>query len=165
MTTAAKMNKKNEALLSRIYYDPSHSASFSTEKKLYEAARREDESITRQAVKEFLLNQYTYTLHKPARKRFKRNHIVVSGPGVQLQADLVDMQHFAEVNDGFKYILTVIDVFSKVAHAVPLKDKSADSILNALTLIFKKTRPTRLQTDRGKEFKNEKIEAFCRQQV
>ena len=40
-------------------------------------------------------------------------------------ADLVDMQAFSFFNKGFKYILTVIDVFSKYAWAVPIKDKSA----------------------------------------
>ena len=46
-------------------------------------------------------------------------------------ADLVDMQAFSSFNKGFKYILTVIDVFSKYAWAVPIKDKSAASVTKA----------------------------------
>ena len=43
-------------------------------------------------------------------------------------AELVDMQAFFYFNKGFKYILTVIDVFSNYAWAVPIKDKSAASV-------------------------------------
>ena len=46
-------------------------------------------------------------------------------------ADLVDMQTFSSFNEGFKYILTVIDVFSKYAWAVPIKDKSAATVTKA----------------------------------
>ena len=44
---------------------------------------------------------------------------------------LVDMQAFSSFTKGFKYILTVIDVFSKYAWAVPIKDKSAASVTKA----------------------------------
>ena len=149
-----------EEKLNNIYYDPKDSASFSTEEKLYKAAIIQDPSITRSQVKDYLLNQFTHTLHKPARKKFQRNRIVVSGPEEQMQADLVDMQMFSNENNGFKYILTAIDVFSKKAFAVLLKDKSANNIKIAFEEILKKTSPQKIQTDRGTEFKNNIVESF-----
>ena len=49
------------------------------------------------------------------RRRFKRRCVVVGGPNQQWQADLVDMSRLKKVNDGTTFILTVIDVFSKLA--------------------------------------------------
>ena len=69
-------------------------------------------------------------------------------------ADLVDMQVFSFFNKGFKYILTVIDVFSKYAWAVPIKDKSAASVTKAFEKIISDRIPKKLWVDEGKEFYN-----------
>ena len=68
--------------------------------------------------------QRAYSYHKPARKRYSKNQTIVSGIDGQWQADLADMQAFASENNGIKYLLTCIDVFSKFAWVVPIKDKS-----------------------------------------
>src|SRR6185436_8299968 len=58
-------------------------------------------------------------------------------------------------NKGYKYLLTVIDVFSKYAWSVPIKNKSATSVTNAFKSILNQGRkPTNLQSDRGLEFYN-----------
>ena len=72
-------------------------------------------------------------------------------------ADLVDMKEFEEENDGMKWILTVIDVFSKFGWMIPLKDKSGESVSLALKKIFKERKPKFLWTDKGKEFWNLKV--------
>ena len=69
-------------------------------------------------------------------------------------ADLVDMQAFSSFNKGFKYIFTVIDVFSKYAWAVPIKDKSAASVTKAFEKIIIDRIPKKLWVDEGKEFYN-----------
>lgn len=64
----------------------------------------------------------------------------------------------AKVNKGYRYILTVIDVFSRYAWAVPLKTKSAPEVAGAFSKIFKSLTthqlPRYIQTDQGKEFYN-----------
>ena len=77
--------------------------------------------ITRNAVREFLSRQRAYTLHKPARRHFPRNRIYVGSIDKQWQADLADMVGLQRDNNGNRYILTVIDVFSKYAWSVPVK--------------------------------------------
>jgi hypothetical protein len=52
-------------------------------------------------------------LHKPARKKFKRRRIIIKGLNETLQADLAEMIPYAKENQQFKYILVVIDCFSK----------------------------------------------------
>ena len=50
--------------------------------------------------------------------------------------DLIDMQSFAEYNDGFKYLLSVVDIFCKYGWIVPLKDKGGKSVSQAFEKIF-----------------------------
>ncbi|GFT80656.1 uncharacterized protein TNCV_626641 [Trichonephila clavipes] len=59
----------------------------------------------------------------------------------------IDMQSLAEFNKGYKYLLTCIDLFSKFAWAVPLKDKFGKSVKSGLEIIFKERKPKVLQTD------------------
>ena len=50
-------------------------------------------------------------------------------------ADLVDMQAFSKFNRGVKYLLAVIDIFSKYGWLIPLKDKTGKSVAKALEII------------------------------
>ena len=78
-------------------------------------------------------------LHKPVRRKFKRRRVLVTGIDKIWAADLADMQAFSKFNRGIKYILAVIDVFSKYGYLVPLKDKTGKSVASALKTIFKET--------------------------
>ena len=100
--------------------------------------------------------QIVEEIHRYARKNFNRRKYSMRGIGDTLQADLIDMQQFERKNHGFRYILIVIDVFSKKAYAVPLKDKTAKTTTEAMEIILKQTgeRIRNLQTDDGKEFFN-----------
>ena len=113
--------------------------------------------VTQNSVQEYLQSEQAYTLHKPARRRFTRNHTYVAGLDAQWQAHLADMQVITRQNGGMKYLLTVIDVFSKFAWAIPVHSKDA----SAITAVFEQMlttanprHPQRLQTDKGKEFFN-----------
>lgn len=153
-----------EKILRKIYYDETNPAGYSGALKLYRAAVLEDRMITLKQVKDFLSGQLTYTLHRRRRVRFDRNPIICDHVDEQWQADLVDMQQYAKVNSNNKYILTVIDVLSRFGFAQPIKDKSATSILRAFKVIIKYRKPSKLQTDQGKEFKNKTMLAFYKEQ-
>ena len=64
------------------------------------------------------------------------------------------MSAISKYNDGYKFLLTCIDVFSKYAWAIPLKNKSSKSVVAAFELLFGDRRPANLQTDKGTEFVN-----------
>ena len=116
--------------------------------------------VTRNPVRDYLSHQRAYTLHKPTRRHFPRNHIYVGKIDKQWQADLADMVGLQRDNGGNRYILTVIDVFSKFAWGVPVKNKDAKSIRDAFKRVLKfaePRKPERLQTDKGKEFFNRDI--------
>ena len=94
-------------------------------------------------------------LHKPARRRYKRRKYDIRGIDETCQADLVEMIPYSNENKGFRYLLTVIDIFSKYAWAVPMKSKTGNDVTIAMESILKHGRvPHNLQTDQGKEFYN-----------
>lgn len=103
-----------------------------------------------------LKNEIVNELHKPARINFSRRNTVVKGINDLYQADLIEVQPYSKINKGFRYILTVINCFSKVADAIPLKDKSGKSVASAMEQIITRGnhKPTHLQTDDGKEYFN-----------
>ena len=104
-------------------------------------------------IKEQVVNE----LHKPARKKFMRRRVIVKGLNDLLQADLVEMQPYSKFNRGYRYILVVINVFSKYVWAEPVKTKSGKDVAAAMKTILHtlKTNPQNLQTDRGTEFFNQ----------
>ena len=65
---------------------------------------------------------------------------------------LVDLTSLSRVNDNYKFLLTCIDVLSKYAWVVPMKDKSAKSLVDAVAYIFttSKIMPNKIQGDKGK---------------
>lgn len=95
-------------------------------------------------------------LHKPARINFPRRNTVIKNMNDLYQADLIEMKPHSNVNKGFKYILTVINCFTKVADAVPLKDKTGKSVTKAMEIAMQRDKNTvkHLQTDDGKEYFN-----------
>jgi len=95
-----------------------------------------------------------YTLHKPIKHKFKTRRVTVSKIDDQWQADLVDMQKYSKANKNYNYILTIIDIFSKYAWAIPIKKKRGEDITNAFRKVFKERIPDKLHTDKGLEFIN-----------
>lgn len=94
-------------------------------------------------------------LHAPARRNFKRRKVLLRDIDDTWQADLVDMSAYSKSNSGFKFLLTVIDTFSKYAWAEPIKTKNGHDVTEAMKKIFKKGRkPKNLHVDAGKEFYN-----------
>lgn len=144
--------------LKSIYFNPEHPASFSSAERLYQAVKGE---ATKKDVNDFLQSQFAYSLHKPVRHNFIRNKTMAAHPLEHWQADLADMQAFANVNRGFNYILMVIDVFTKYLIAVPLKKKDASSVTAAFESTFKHGTPLNICTDEGRELNNSQVMKLC----
>ena len=88
-------------------------------------------------VKKVLLSTPVYTLHKPKRQKFKRVKVMVSNIDEQWQVDLIDLKAIKGSNNGFTFVFTCIDVFSKFAWAESIKNKEAKSCKEALENIIK----------------------------
>ena len=70
--------------------------------------------------------------------------------------DSADMQSLSKYNKGIKYLLCVIDLFSKYALVIPLKDKKRTSIVNAFQkTIAERKKTNKIWVDQGSEFYNQ----------
>ena len=109
------------------------------------------------------MGQDTYTLHKPARRNFKRNRVIVGGIDEQWQMDLADMQSLKQYNDGYRYLLVCIEVFSKYAWIVPIKSKTGPDLVEAFKVILSSGRkPHKIMTDQGTEFFNKSFQTLLK---
>ena len=144
--------------LDEIYYDPGNPGGYGGLRKLYKAARgRLGEDVNYETVKDWSREQDAYTLHKGARSRFERRVTEVASEGQQLQADLMDIRAHTDFNDGYNYLLTCVDVFSRKAWAVPVRNKTGARVAEALREILNGRKYIALQTDKGKEFYNAQV--------
>ena len=141
--------------LKEVYFDPNRVGNYGG----VDALRRVTHA-PRKIVAQWLSEQDAYSLHKPARRRFKRRCVIVGGMNQQWQADLVDLTTLKDDNDGMTFLLTIIDVFSKRARCIPMPSKSAATLVAALQIAFADDRPQTLQTDRGMEFLNKSVQAL-----
>ena len=82
--------------------------------------------------------------------------------GNTLPADLADMQLISKFNKGFRFLLCVIDIYSKYSWVFPLKDKKVVSIINAFQCILKKSnrKPKKIWVDKGVEFYNKSMKSW-----
>ena len=121
-------------------------------------------SVLKKDVKLALRAEPAYTLHVPVRYKFRRRKVIVGAPHDQWQADLVDVSAYQSENGGVRYLLCVIDVFSKYAWVKPVKNKSAATIKQALEKIIKDagSTPLYLQTDKGTEFRGGEVQRMLK---
>ena len=94
-------------------------------------------------------------LHKPRRVNFRKRRVIVKGIDEIWCSDLVEMQKFSKWNKGYRYLLMVLDVFSKYGWIVPLKNKKGESVEAGFKKIFSEGRvPKKLWVDKGTEYYN-----------
>ena len=100
--------------------------------------------------------QLAEELHKPIVRKFKKWKVYSAFKDNIWAADLADMQLISKFNKGFKFLLCVIDIYSKYDWVIPLKDKNGVSIVNAFQSILKKSnrKPNKIWVDKGSEFYN-----------
>ena len=96
-------------------------------------------------------------LHKPIRRKFNKRRVLVSGIDKLWAAELADMKAFSKYNQGYNFILVVIDIFSKYGWAIPLKNKEGKTVAEAVKTIFEERKPAKMWVDKGKEFYNKDV--------
>lgn len=139
-----------------VYTDPSHPAAYGGVSVLARAAGKRKPSVEK-----FLRKNDTYRKFFRNKTKFDRARTLVSSVGHIFQADLFDMQKFSRKNRGYRYILVVVDSFSRYLKARPLKTKTAVHVAESLREIFQElcneeliAKKVMLATDLGTEFWN-----------
>ena len=107
--------------------------------------------------------QLANELHKSIIKRFKKRKVYSSFRDNIWGLDLADMQSLRKYNKRIKYLLCAIDLLSKYAWVIPLKDKKGTSIVNAFQkIISKRRKPNKIWVDQGSEFYNKSFKDFLK---
>ena len=152
---------KNQ-ILEEIYNDASQPGSLSGLENFYRVLKSKKIKIKRPELKNWLSTQNVYTRHKPIVKQFPRNQVITRGIDDLWQIDLADLQKISKFNDNNRYLVTCIDVFSKFAWVVPIKNKKSDTVLEAFKFIVNSSgrKPNFLQSDQGTEFLNSKFKEY-----
>ena len=104
-------------------------------------------------------------LHAPVRRKFKRRRVISYGVDDVWSCDLVEMQEWKKQNKGYRYMLNVIDVHSKYAWSIPLKDKTGKTVLDAFKQIVNSSgrKPDHIWVDEGKEFYNKHMDEWIKE--
>ena len=120
--------------------------------------------------------QLAEELHKPIIRKFKKRKVYSTFKDNIWGADLADMQLLSKYNKGIRFLLCVIDIFSKYPWVVPLKDKKGISIVKAFQIILKQSnsrqrakgtsakhlKPNKIWVDKGSEFYNAYFKKWLR---
>ena len=108
--------------------------------------------------------QLTNEFHKTIIRKFKKRKVYSSYRDNIWGIDLAEMLSLSKYNKGIKYLLCVIDLFSKYAWVIHIKDKKGTSIVNAFKKILSdfKRKPNKIWVDQGSEFRNKSFKDFLR---
>ena len=96
-------------------------------------------------------------LHKPIKRNFRKRRVIAHNVDDIWCSDLVHMQKLSKWNRGYKYLLMVLDLFSKYGWIVPLKTKTGLEVSKAFERILEKNKPKMLWVDKGKEYYNKNV--------
>ena len=107
----------------------------------------------------------------PQITKFRRERIIPLYKVETWSADLIDKSSLSKYNNNYKFILTVIDIFTKYAWAIPLKNKSGLSITIGFKIALSENpqggsesrKPEKLWVDRGSELSNKTIKSLLKE--
>ena len=152
-----RLEKDKKTTLDSFYQTYAQASSLSGIHKLYKASKSKDKNITLKDVQNYLKSKDSYTLHRVTKKKFDRRVMLAPKPGVIISCDLADMRELSKYNNGVKYLLICIDIFSRFAKVISLKQKNAAALLNPMKIILSSKgfqNVSRIHTDKGGEFYN-----------
>lgn len=147
--------------LSRVYFDPKNPAAYSGLQKTWRLIRREGK-VTKKQLKEWLLEQDTYTGYFPITRKFRRPRTISPRVNYVWGSDVAFMLPFSDKNDNYAYFVVFIDLFSRFAYAEALKTVRGSEMLTTMKHIFDKDSPRRLYTDSGSEYTNKPVERYLK---
>ena len=106
-------------------------------------------------------------LHKSIIRKFNKRKMYSAIKDNIWAADLADMQLISKFDKGFRFLLCVIDIYSKYTWVVPLKDKKGVSIVNAFQNILNKSnrKPKKIWVDKGSEFYDRLMKSWLEKMI
>ena len=152
-------DQKRDLLLNVFYGTPP----ITSLKGIYDKVKKH--GITYKEIKEFTKNQEVTQLYK-RQPRIKYYFPIVAKDINEIwQIDLMDMSDIAAANNNIKYFFIAVDVFSRFASVVPMKNKFSKTVIDAMKETFKvmSGKPKILNCDNGSEFINNDFKKFVKE--
>ena len=119
--------------IKKIYFSDEHG--FGSVHATWKEANKQHSGITLQNVQEWMYKQK----HKQTKFKYSgENSYVANRPLQQIEIDLIDMTKIASDNDGYRYAVTGVDIFSKYGWAMPIKTKQPHDVLIGLKEVLDK---------------------------
>lgn len=162
-----RLKRKIGRLSIEVYTDPSNPAGFSSPHKVHQQLKTMGhgmEHATAHQVEQALTALPSYSRHRQIRKRDHTMTTRAEDVDHRWQVDLMNVSSFdPSVNDNYRYMLFIVDVFSRRLLVVPLYTCSSNEVSDALELIFMTTGriPRTLTSDSGKEFTGNPFRLLC----
>lgn len=153
-------------VLTDIYYNIYSPGAFANARQLYAVAKRKNQKITQNYVKTWLSTQSNHSINRTRRKRFLRRPYITKGINYLHQMDLLDMTRLSAYNSNYRYLLTIIDCFSRYAFVRPVKRKTSLQVAQAIKAVYTDNPsrlPTYAQSDFGGEFVGPEVQALLKQ--
>lgn len=129
---------------------------YPSKQKLYALTKLEGVKATLKEIQQFLDKQHAQQIFSKKIKQ-KAGHIVSFQPEERFQMDIVDMSNFSMKNQGYNWILMLIDIFNRKLYAYLLPNKNKESLFKALTQFFDKHHPEIITSDNDTGFKSDMI--------
>lgn len=165
-STKKKEMTKFMNYLRKLYLDPHSNLAFTSFTRLYEHLTTKSKyDISKVYLKKLLSRIDVYTKHMQRKHKYKRSKIIPFELDFMFAADLIDLSKppFPSKNDNIRYICIMLDIFSKFVWAYPLKNKSADIMVDMFKQAFEGENPRipqRIIFDRGQEFRAKKVQEY-----
>jgi hypothetical protein len=127
---------------------------YPNEKNFYQILKDNGIISTHAEVKAFLKSRTTHQLHRPVKRNRKlEKYIVAQAPLDTYQVDLLDYQKYSRQNEGNRYILLAVDIFTRKAFAEPLTSKTPQETARKMNAILEHGTPNVIFSDNGNEWK------------
>lgn len=138
--------------IKRVYYTPA--TGFQGAKKLYQKMKKDYSEVTLKQVQDWLsLQKVQQVFSKRPVKKDDFNQILTNAIG-SFQMDLMDLSNYKSKNRGFRYLLILVDIYSRYSLVFPLKNKKSQTVLHAFRKVLEQYPGplTNIQSDQRNEF-------------
>jgi len=159
------LTEEEKQRIDDVYYNFNNGGTFLSPLKVHQILKSKGfKSPGLYKIRKYIHSLDDYSLQKPVRRSFKRARVEVSGPHEQYDADLADVSNLSKQNSGVRFLLVVIDVFSRFLWVEPVRVKTEKQVLKAFQNVVAQGKiPKRLRTDKGSEFNNQWMKKWCKE--
>ena len=158
-------NDDDDRYLTDLYYNLESPVGLSSADRIWKYIKSStDRNISKKYIKEWLSKQDAYTLHRPSRKKFSRPRVISFYRNYQWDSDTANMVKFEKMNNGYKYFVVFIDIFTRYLYTKPLKTLQGEEMVQAMKSTFSesKSQPINIRTDKGSEYKNRYVKTYLK---